>query len=84
MDEVKVNNINMAIIPGGYTSKIQLLDVCLSKPFKSTLRNECLKYVEFLVDNDPQLIKIGNPGKAIVYWVNKSWVRLFARERRDG
>jgi hypothetical protein len=31
-------NTNLAIIPGGLTSKLQPLDVCINKPFKSKVR----------------------------------------------
>ena len=33
IDEAYAKNIDVAIIPGGCTSKIQPLDVCLNKPF---------------------------------------------------
>ncbi len=29
------NNTNLALIPGGCTSKVQPLDVCLNKPLKT-------------------------------------------------
>ncbi len=32
------NNVDVSIIPGGCTSKVQPLDVCLNKPFKGVLR----------------------------------------------
>ena len=34
-EELRKKNITVAVIPGGCTSKIQPLEVCLNKPFKS-------------------------------------------------
>ena len=33
--ELQKQNVSAVVIPGGCTSKIQPLDVCLNKPFKS-------------------------------------------------
>ena len=38
MEAAKANSVDVVIIPGGYTSTVQPLDVCLNKPFKSILR----------------------------------------------
>ena len=38
MEAAKENNVDVVIILGGYTSKVQPLDVCLNKPFKSILK----------------------------------------------
>ena len=40
------NNVTVAVIPGGCTSKIQLLDVCLNKPFKCYCRRQWMEYVQ--------------------------------------
>ena len=39
------SNISYVIIPGGCTSKIQPLDVCLNKPFKTYLRGAWEEYM---------------------------------------
>lgn len=41
------NNISHVPIPGGCTSKIQPLDVCLNKPFKAYI---CGAWEEYMVD----------------------------------
>ena len=38
LNEAQAKNVNVCIIPGGCISKVQPLDVCLNKPFKSVLR----------------------------------------------
>ena len=35
---LKVENADLAVIPGGITSVLQPLDVCLNKPFKDRVR----------------------------------------------
>ena len=66
LDMAKANNVDVVIIPGGCTSKIQPLDVCLNKPFKSVLRNEWLNYIESLVEVDPNPSKLVTPTKQII------------------
>ena len=44
-DLAKSHIVDLAIIPGGCTSKVQPLDVCLNKPFKDVLRK---KWIEFM------------------------------------
>jgi len=39
------NNISHVLIPGGCTSKIQPLDVCLNKPFKAYIRGAWEEYM---------------------------------------
>ncbi len=35
-----IGNTHLAIIPGGLTSIVQPLDVCINKPFKERLREK--------------------------------------------
>ena len=60
------DNIDVVIIPGGCTSKVQPLDVCLNKPFKSMLRQCWLLFIESIVASDPNPSKLTTPTKAIV------------------
>ncbi len=45
-DLAKKNNVDLIIIPGGCTSKVQPLDVCLNKPFKDVFRTQWMQYME--------------------------------------
>ena len=47
----------MAVIPGGLTSVLQPLDVCLNKPFKDRL---CKMWVEWMISGLATLTKGGN------------------------
>ena len=42
-------NRDTCVIPGGLTSQLQPLDVCLNKPFKQRVR---MKWTEWLMDKD--------------------------------
>jgi hypothetical protein len=58
------NNVDVSIIPGGCTSKIQPLDVCLNKPFKG-------EYVDAKVAATPNLeIFTTAPKVTICEWIN--------------
>ena len=43
------NNTESTVIPGGLTSVVQLLDVCLNKPFKDRLRE---KWTTWMVEGE--------------------------------
>ena len=40
-DKIELLNTILAWIPGGYTWKLQPLDVGLNRPFKYHMKNEC-------------------------------------------
>ena len=67
------NNIDLVIIPGGCTSKIQPLDVCLNKPLKSVVRKKWIEYVHSLVNTSinpsPQNNLIPPKKPDIVAWI---------------
>ena len=41
----KSENTDLAVIPGGLTSVLQPLDVCLNKPFKDTVRQKWMTWL---------------------------------------
>ena len=45
-EELRKKNVTAATIPGGCTSKIQPLDVCLNKPFKVNCRNQWAEFMK--------------------------------------
>ena len=82
MDEFKVHmmgvcvrelgNLGTAIdyVPGGYTSKLQMLDVGVMKPFKDFMTQE---YEKFMVGNtDGHNVKRLD----VENWVDRSWSRI--------
>ena len=82
VDESNASNIDIAIIPGGCTSQIQPLNVCLNKPFKSILRKKLLEYVQSLVDHDPNPSKLTTPSKQMcTKWI-KAGLEYF--KEREG
>ena len=44
-DDLKQQNIDIAVIPGGLTTVVQPLAECLNKPFKD---NVCQKYLAWV------------------------------------
>lgn len=77
------NNVHTCVIPGGCTSILQPLDVCLNKPFKCHLRKSWQEYM--LVEME----KLGNSGKTkvpppsrqdIVNWIAIAWKALKAKK----
>ena len=62
------------MIPGGLTSQVQPLDVCLNKPFKQKVR---VKWAEWLMDKENHVFtpgylkKHGSP--TVCAWVKEAW-----------
>ena len=71
---IKRINTDIAVIPGGLTSILQPLDVCLNKPYKDGLR-KC--WNEWMVSGDHTFTAAGNMCTAslttVCAWVVKSW-----------
>lgn len=67
-------NIDLAIIPGGLTSLVQPLDVCLNKPFKDRMRK---KWQDWMANKEYSFTKGGNLQKPsynlICRWILEVW-----------
>lgn len=78
MDSVKAKlrqkNTDVAVIPGGLTSVVQPLDVCLNKPFKDKLRQ---KWTDWMIEGEKTYTKGGIMRAAaletVSHWVVESW-----------
>ena len=72
--ELKRNRTYQRVIPGGCTSVLQPLDVCLNKPFKVHMRQ---KWNEWMANGEKQLTKVGNLKRAelatVCQWIVDSW-----------
>jgi hypothetical protein len=73
--QVGVNfNSDMAVIPGGGTSKLKPLDVSLNRPFKNNFRE---LYDEWIIQGPVDLTKGSNrrpqSNEIIMKWVKQSW-----------
>ena len=70
-------NTDLAIIPGGLTSVVQPLDVCLNKPFKDRLRE---KWNAWMSSGQFTYTKGGNLKKPdysiICKWVLEAWAEI--------
>ena len=69
-----VYNSDMAVIPGGCTSKLQPADVSWNRPFKDHFRNV---YDDWLVDGAVELTRGGDrtpPGRPLLMrWIKDAW-----------
>ena len=63
------SNVTSAVIPGGCTSKVQPLDVCLNKPFKGLFRNKWMDYMQQAVSQDEASCIKPATKQQIVEWV---------------
>uniref|UniRef100_A0A8C5P864 HTH CENPB-type domain-containing protein n=1 Tax=Leptobrachium leishanense TaxID=445787 RepID=A0A8C5P864_9ANUR len=73
----KSSQVTLAVIPGGLTSVLQPLDVCLNKPFKARVRK---MWHEWMSSGQAQLTKVGNLKKPeielIAKWVRDAWEEI--------
>ncbi len=73
-DRLKSLDTTMAVIPGGLTSLVQPLDVCLNKPFKDRMRT---KWQAWMAEGKFQLTPAGNIRRPeltlVATWVKESW-----------
>lgn len=78
-DKLKDNKSDLAVIPGGLTSILQPLDVCINKPFKQKLKQ---RYSNFMATTTHQFTPSGRIKKPslelIVKWVIDSWDEIDA------
>lgn len=74
------NNVTSAVIPGGCTSKIQPLDVCLNKPFKGLFRNKWMDYMQQAVSEDETSCIKPATKQQVVDWVVQSSNTLGTKE----
>ena len=65
-----VTNTVVEFIPGGYTSKLQAMDVGINKPFKDHVR-ECVE--DFLFNND---YSIRPRRQDVAEWVESAWDKI--------
>ncbi|KAJ1202141.1 hypothetical protein NDU88_005942 [Pleurodeles waltl] len=80
-DDIKIlaksSQVTLAVIPGGLTSVLQPLDVCLNKPFKDRVRK---MWCEWMSSGQARLTKGGNMMKPdielIAKWFRDAWEEI--------
>ena len=88
MEKMAENNVGSQEVPAGCTSKVQVLDVSLNRPFKSVL-TEC--WEDYVLEttntvmnevalNDPKFKLPSPPRQTNVDWVFKGY-NLFQRKK---
>ena len=75
--QLRENKTATAVIPGGLTSLVQPLDVCLNKPFKDGLRE---KWMTWMMSGEKTFTPGGQLRAAslvtVCQWVKESWQEL--------
>ena len=71
------HDTDIAVIPGGLTSVVQPLDVCLNMPFKGHLR---VKWTQWMLEGEKTYTVVGNMRAAsletVCQWVKESWEEI--------
>lgn len=66
--------VTQAVIPGGCTSVLQPLDVCLNKPFKTKM---CELWTDWMINGEKEFTAGGNLKRpsysVIVGWIKEAW-----------
>lgn len=81
----KQQGTQMAMIPGGLTKKLQVLDLCVNKSFKSRLRS---KWENWLINGYKEYTKSGNMKRAsyseICKWIGEAWQEVPSSTIKNG
>lgn len=74
-------NTDPVVIPGGLTSIVQPLDVCINKPSKDSFRK---KYSDWMTFGEHTYTPVGKIRKHsvqnILYWIDQSWQKIDAAD----
>ena len=81
-ETLETMNIKAPIIPGGCTSKVQPLDVCLNKPFKQLLRASWTQYLKQAVSSAQDGCKVKTATRQeVTNWIVRAWEAM--RRKRE-
>lgn len=72
---VKIGGSFLSILPGGSTSRIQVLDVGLNKPFKDGFRSNWVKWMANENRNNKKIVT----REMLANWVSEIWRKVEAR-----
>lgn len=77
LDKFKKLNTTVAMIPGGLTKKLQVLDIAVNKSFKSYLRKE---WEQWMISGYHQFTKAGHIKRAsyelVCQWISNAWAKV--------
>ena len=75
-------NTKAPIIPGGCTSKVQPLDVCVNKPFKQLLKASWAQYLKQAVTSQPEGSKVKTATRQeVTDWIVRAWQAM--KEKKE-
>lgn len=74
---LRESGTELIVIPGGMTSQLQPLDVCINKPFKDRVRQN---YVEWMSSGEPAVTPTGRLKRAspatLCHWIADAWATI--------
>ena len=75
-------NTEAPVIPGGCTSKVQPLDVCVNKPFKQLLKASWAQYLKRAVSSTQDGTKVKTATRQeVTDWIVSAWQAM--KEKRE-
>lgn len=75
-------NTKAPVIPGGCTSKVQPLDVCVNKPFKQLLKASWAQYLNRAVSSTQDGTKVKTATRQeVTHWIVSAWQAM--KEKRE-
>ena len=75
-------NTKAPVIPGGCTSKVQPLDVCVNKPFKQLLKASWAQYLKRAVSSTQDGTKVKTATRQeVTDWIVSAWQAM--KEKRE-
>ena len=72
-------NTVLEFVPGGYTAKLQCMDVGLNKPFKDRVRDQFDHWLASKLEAAQPEATIKPTREDVAIWINNAWLKMKKR-----